>query len=128
VRSQFTVSSYEPSGSLAMYAIYAASNRDQLEQAFQQELDKALKEGFTEQEVKDGIAALLNQRKLSRAQDNRLASTWSTYLELGRSFADSEKLDQQLAALTVEEVNQALRKILDPKALSSVMAGSFNTP
>src|SRR3546814_18086390 len=58
------------------YAIYAPQNRERLEKAIDEELARALKDGFTNEEIKDGVAALLNYRKLARAQDSVLASTW----------------------------------------------------
>src|SRR5690606_27270875 len=87
VRSMLSISSFEPTGSWSAYAIYAPSNRKQVETAIEQELQRVVKEGFTEQEVSEGITALLNQRRLNRAQDSVLASTWLSYLETGRTFA-----------------------------------------
>src|SRR3546814_12230431 len=56
--------------------------------------------------VKDGIAALLNYRKLARAQDNVLASTWVSYLKRGRTFEWSADMDRKIAALTPDAVNE----------------------
>ena len=59
VRSSLSVSSFEPSASWTMYAIYAPQNRERLEKAIGEELARVLKDGFSDKEVSDGITALL---------------------------------------------------------------------
>ncbi|CAM3894635.1 M16 family metallopeptidase [Bordetella tumulicola] len=125
VRSNLSVSSYEPTASWTVYAIYAPENRDRLETAITEELARAVKDGFTSEEIKDGIAALLNYRKLSRAQDSVLASAWISYLDRGRTFEWSAQIDEKIAALTPDAVNAALRKYLQPSAFSTAVAGDF---
>lgn len=125
VRSNLNVSSFEPTASWTVYAIYAPENRDRLEKAIKEELERAAQEGFTAQEVQDGITALLNYRKLSRAQDSVVSSTWVNYMNRGRTFEWSAEIDKKIAALTPETVNAALRKYLQPSAFSTAVAGDF---
>ncbi|OZI59086.1 M16 family metallopeptidase [Bordetella genomosp. 4] len=125
VRSNLSVSSYEPSGSWTIYAIYAPQNRERLETAIKEELARAVKDGFSAKEIEDGITALLNYRKLSRAQDSVLASAWVDYLSRGRTFEWSAQFDQKIEALTPDSVNAALRKYLQPAAFSTAVAGDF---
>ena len=122
VRSRLDASSYEPSGSWSIYAIHAPVNSKRLETAIHEELARVLKEGFTEQEVKEGVTALLNLRKLARTRDGVLAGAWVDYLQLGRSFDWSQRIDDALQALTVEQVNNALRARLEPDAFSTAIA------
>ena len=75
--------------------------------------------------MKDGITALLNYRKLSRAQQGSLASAWVSYLDSGRTFAWAADLDKKVAALTPEQLIAAVRKYLQPEQFSSVAAGDF---
>jgi zinc protease len=126
VRSSLSVSSFEPSASWTMYAIYAPQNRDRLEKAINEELTRVLKDGFSDKEISEGITALLNYRNLARAQDDILASTWLDYLERGRTFAWSAEMDKKIAALTPEVVNAALRKHLRPQDFSTAVAGDFD--
>ncbi len=125
VRSMLSASSFEPSGDWTMYAIYAPENRERLEAAFREELARVIKDGFTEEEVREGVTALLNQRRLTRAQDGALASAWLGYLDTGRTFAWSEEIDRKLAALTTDEVNAIVRKYLKPEQFSASLAGDF---
>jgi zinc protease len=126
VRTRLNVSSFEPNSTWSVYAIYAPENRQRIEAGIREEFERALKDGFTETEVKEAIAALLNYRKLSRAQDANLVSGWITYMETGRDFKWSAESDKKVAALTVEQVNAALRKYLQPQSFSSVAAGDFS--
>lgn len=125
VRTRLNVSSFEASGSWSVYAIFAPENRQRIEAGIREEFERALKDGFSETEVKEAIAALLNYRKLSRAQDANLVSGWITYMDTGRDFKWSAESDKKVAALTVDQVNAALRKYLQPQTFSSVAAGDF---
>lgn len=125
VRSNLSVSSYEPSSSWTIYAIYAPENRVRLETAIAEEQARVLKSGFTDAEIKDGITALLNYRSLARAQDDVLSSTWLNYLRTQRTFVWSADIDKKLAALTPATVNAALRKYFKPENFSTAVAGDF---
>jgi zinc protease len=106
-------------------AIYAPSNRAKVEAAFRQEVERALKDGFTEKELAEGKQGLLNFRTLSRAQDRNLAGGWARNLDLGRTFAFAAQVDAQLKALTLAQVNAALRKYVDPAKFVIGVAGDF---
>ena len=125
VRSRLSVSSFEPTASWGVYAIFAPENRTKVQDAIRQELDRLVKDGFEATEVRDGVTALLNYRKLSRAQQGSLASAWVSYMETERSFAWAADLDKKIAALTPEQLNAAVRKYLQPAQFSSVAAGDF---
>ncbi len=125
VRSSLSASAFEESGAWSVYAIFAPENRLRVEKAIQEELVRLAQDGFDQSEVKDGITALLNYRKLSRAQDGTLASTWLSNLETGRTFVWAAEMDKKIAALTPEQINAAVRKYLKPAEFSSVAAGDF---
>ncbi len=125
VRSSLSVSSFEPTASWSLYAIYAPQNRERLEKAISEEIARAVKDGFSDKEVSDGITALLNYRNLARAQDDVLAGAWLDYLQLGRTFAWSADMDKKISALTPQAVNAAMRKYLRPDAFSTAVAGDF---
>jgi zinc protease len=106
-------------------AIFAPQNRDKVEQAFKEELARALKDGFTQSEFDAGRRGLLNFRRLSRAQDGRLAGGLAGNLYLGRDFSLAAKVDATLEALKLEQVNAALRRYLKPEAMVTGVAGDF---
>jgi zinc protease len=64
VGSQFSASSLDKSGTFMSYAIYAPQNAEKLEAAFKEEIDKALKEGFTAEELKAAKSGYLQSRQV----------------------------------------------------------------
>jgi zinc protease len=118
-------SNREPSSLWQTYAIFAPPNREKVETAFKEELARALKDGFTAEELAQGKTGLLNFRRLSRAQDDTLAGALANNLDLGRTMALAGQVDDAIGKLTVEQVNDALRKYLKPDALVFGFAGDF---
>jgi zinc protease len=106
-------------------AIFAPQNRDKVEKAFREELQRSLKDGFTQTELDAGRKGLLNFRQLGRAQDERVAAGWVSNLYLQRTFADSARVDAALQALTLEQVNRAWRKYLKADQMLLGLAGDF---
>ena len=106
-------------------AIFAPQNRDKVETAFREEIERALKQGFTQAEFESGKRGLLSFRRLGRAQDARLAAGWVSNLYLERDFAVSARVDAQLEALTLAQVNAALRRHLQPGQFVFGFAGDF---
>jgi zinc protease len=125
VRSQVEWSGVEPHSEWTASAIFAPQNLAKVEAAFKEEIARALKDGFTAQELAEGQRGLSNYRRLSRAQDASIAGAWARNLYLGRTFEISARVDAALAKLTVAEVNAALRKYLLPDQLVSAFAGDF---
>ena len=109
-------------------AIFAPQNQPRIEQAMREELARALADGFTQAELDQGRAGLLSFRKLGRAQDARLAGAWAALMDLGRRFDESSKLDKALSELTLEQVNAALRRYLQPDRMVWGWAGDFSRP
>ncbi len=128
VGSQLFVSAFEPSARWTVYAIYAPQNRERLETVIAEEFARVQKDGFSEEDVKTGVAAMLSQRRLARAQDGAVADTWVNHLETGRSFASSARFDAKLQALTAADVNAAFKKYFDPSKMTVSVAGDFNRP
>jgi zinc protease len=106
-------------------AIFAPQNRAKVEAAFREEVSKVLAQGFTQTEFEAGKRGLLNFRQLSRAQDARLAGAWVGNLYLDRTFEASAKVDAALEALSLDQVNQALRRYLKPDQFVFGLAGDF---
>ncbi|WP_290876976.1 pitrilysin family protein [Aquabacterium sp.] len=106
-------------------AIFAPQNRDKVEAAFRQEVDRALTQGFTAAEFDAGKRGLLSFRRLARAQDARLSGAWVSNLYLGRSFELAAQVDAALERVTLAQVNEALRRYLKPEQFVLGVAGDF---
>ncbi len=125
VGSQFNADSQDKSGGFMAYAIYAPENRDKLVAAFKEEVEKLLKEGFTEQELKDAKSGLLQSRKVSRSQDNSLANQLNSMLYLNRNMKFTEDLEMKLEALNVNDLNTAFRKHINLNKITMIKGGDF---
>ncbi len=112
----------------AVSAIFAPSNRGAVEKALMEEIAAARDKGFTQQEVDEARKGLLGVRRLSRAQDDVVASALALNLELGRDFSLSQKVDEALEKLTLEQVNAAFRRWADPARWSIAWGGDFKGP
>jgi zinc protease len=121
--SSLSVGDTDRAGAFGIAAIAAPQNLPKVEADVRAELARALKEGFTEKELAGAKSGLLQQRLQNRAQDGVLASGWTSYLYLDRSFAWSAAYEAKLRALTLSQVNAAFRKYVDPAQLSVVIAG-----
>jgi zinc protease len=125
VGSQLQVSSFDRSGSFSGYAIYAPQNAAKIEAAFKEEISRALKDGFTEEEIKTAKNGLLQLRQVARSQDKELAGRLRALANLNRSFEWDAGFEKKLETLTAEQITSAMRKYLDPTKLSIIKAGDF---
>ncbi len=125
VRTQIHWSNFEANSVWLASAIFAPQNQAKVEAAFREEIARALRDGFTAQELAEGQRGLLSFRRLSRAQDGALAAGIANNVYLGRSFAQAGRVDTALAALTLAQVNAALRKYIRPQDWVLALAGDF---
>ena len=84
-----------------------------------------MKDGFTEAEVAHAKRALLQARRIARAQDGALAGGLVNQAYLGRTWDYAAKIDAGIEAVTVASANAALRKYLNPGAFAWSYAGDF---
>lgn len=127
VGSGFFASSREPVARWLGYAIYNPANVGKLEAAFREVLAQAHSGGFGKEELEDGRSAWLQNREIARTQDAALAMKLSSYLDLGRTMAFDADLEKRVQGLSLDQVNAAFRKYLDPAQVSVVKAGDFAT-
>ncbi|MDP2370433.1 M16 family metallopeptidase [Rhodoferax sp.] len=125
VRSGVNWNNYEPNSGWSATAIFAPQNRAKVEAAFKEEVARMQRDGFEQKELDDAKQSLLNFRRLSRAQDGNLASGVASNLKLLRTFAISQKVDDQIAAATLEQVNAAMRRHLKPAMFVAGFGGDF---
>lgn len=115
----------DPVGQFVAVAIFAPENVDKVEAALIEELEKVLREGFTQEELDGAQQGWLEGRQLGRAQDGNLAGGLSQNLYFDRSFRFDADLEDRVRSVTLEEVNQAIRDRLDLTKLTIIKAGDF---
>jgi zinc protease len=119
------VSAVGRGGSWSASAIAAPQNIGKVEAAFRDEVEKALKDGFTPAELAAAKSGALQQRAQARAQDSGLAGGWVNNLDLDRTYAWSKQFEDKLAALKPEDLLAAIRKHVDLARISIIKAGDF---
>jgi zinc protease len=96
-----------------------------VEATFKEEVTKMLKEGFTDQEIAEAKKGWLQERNLMRSEDRSLASILADNEFEGRTMAFQADIEKKVAALTPQQIAEAMRRHIDPSKLSYVKAGDF---
>jgi zinc protease len=125
VGSQLPISALDPTAMWLASAISAPQNNAKVEAALREELQKALDQGFTDAEVAEAKKAWKQSVEVSYTQDGAVAGMLRGYLNIDRTMAWDQALQDKVAALSTAQINQALRDNLKPQALSIVRAGDF---
>ena len=115
--SRYRVSSW------TLSAIMAPQNAAKAEQALREEIERARRDGFTAKELDDAKKGTLQERSTNRSQDSVLAGAWTANMDLGRTFAFSQQFEDRLRAVTLDQLNAAFRKYIDPARMTFVVAG-----
>ncbi|MFM7486284.1 MAG: M16 family metallopeptidase, partial [Cytophagales bacterium] len=125
VGSQFFAGSLDNVGTFNAFAIYAPENVAKLEAAFKDEIQKVITDGFTAEEVAAAKSGWTQGQSVTRAQDNSLASTLNNYQFINRDMKWVENYEKQVNALTVDQINAAMKKYLKPEMMSIIKADDF---
>lgn len=105
-------SNFEPRSRLTLQASAASDKAEAALGSLQDELARALRDGFSEAEVARAKRAWLQERKVALRSENSLAASLAQGLYSGRDFAWLAEYDRQIARLTAAEVTSAWRKYL----------------
>jgi zinc protease len=111
--------------SVRFYSFFAQLNLPKVKAAFAEEMGRARNEGFTAQEIEAAKKALIEERRIARAQDAELASKLVTQDFLGRNWDDETRIDRAIEATTLAQANEALRTYITPATMAEVFAGDF---
>ncbi|MEM1325173.1 MAG: pitrilysin family protein [Bacteroidota bacterium] len=125
VGSFFNARSKDETATIGAYAIYAPENREALEKAFREEVEKAITEGFTEEEFEAAKKGWLEGQNVSRSQDASLSGQLNSNLFLDRDMMWSKELEEKVDNLTVKDVNAAMKKYVDLDKMVFIKAGDF---
>ena len=123
--SSFSASPLDEAASFGVSSIYAPQNKQKVETAVREEIDRVLREGYTAAELAAGKSGLLEARRTARTEDRNLVGRMSLYLFVGRTFAWDTEFENRIAALTPEQVRDAMRRHIDPAKLAVMKAGDF---
>jgi len=110
---------------MSMYAISAPQNTPKVEADFTEELARVVKDGFTEDELAKAKKTWLDEQAVRRADEANVGRQLQSLEQWGRTFAWEEKLEAQVSALTLDQINAAFRKYVDPSSFAIVKGGDF---
>lgn len=125
VGSQVAVPALDNSALFLTYAIFAPENANKVVAAFRDEVQKALEEGFAEEEFEAARRGYLDRQQNARSQDRALASMLNNNLFVDRTMAFTVAQEQAIAELTLAEVNEALRRYVSLDDVSIFRGGDF---
>ena len=112
-------------GALLGYAIYAPQNLEKIQKGFTEEVALAVDKGFTETELKLAREGLLKQLEQGRSEDASLVMDLVQQLDMDRTTAFDQQVEDKLRSLTVTDINGTLKKFVDPKKFSIIKVGDF---
>jgi zinc protease len=128
VSSSLRANAIDESAELTIQAIANPSNRDALVQAIDEEIRRLVDEGVTEKELQDSVQGYLQSQQLNRSRDSVLARILANNLFAGRDMLYYQKLESEIATLTVEDVNEAISEYISPDYFVIATAGDFAKP
>ncbi|WP_246254998.1 M16 family metallopeptidase [Alienimonas chondri] len=127
VGSQLSPRAKDDLTTFGLFAITNPANVPKLKSVIREEVDRLIAEGVTAEEVAAAKTSYLQKQRVSRASDSTLAATLGSQLYHDRTMAFTAEQEAQVAALTAEQVNEALEKHVDPAKLYVAVAGDFDT-
>ena len=125
ISSNFGAKSIEQDGQFQMFAIAAPQNVSKVEAAFREEIDKVLKDGFTQQEVNAARSGWTQSQQVNRSEDRALAQLLGARDFDGRTMSWDDELQNRVLSLTPDDIRAAMRKHLDLTKMIIVKAGDF---
>jgi len=121
----FSIPTKDDGAQLSGSAIAAPQNMPKVEADFNDELARALKDGFKADEVEKAKKTWLDEQAQARTEDSSIAYTLMDRERWGRTLMWDAKLEAAVAALTAKQVNAAFKRHVDPAAVSIVKGGDF---
>ena len=112
-------------GNWGMYAMFNPLYKGRFDSALRQEIDKAIKGGFTQDELTKSVSSFMEQDKTSLGDNNNLASLLRAYLVNDRDLNQYSEFEGKVKTLSLDAVNAALRKYFDKSKLVMVYGGDF---
>jgi zinc protease len=125
ISSNLSATAKVKDGAFMVNAIAAPQNVTKVETAVKEELEKAIKDGFTADEIASAKSGWLQSRNVGRSNDGALAAQLAQLDFDEETMAFSADLEKKVAALTSQQIQDALRRHLDVSAMTIVKAGDF---
>lgn len=109
--------------SWSITAIVAPQNLDKAKECAVEEINRIVKDGITAEELAEAKKGIIQSRAVNRAQDDYLALSWLRLMDADKTMKFSKDFEAAVAALTVDEVNAAVKKMIKLENMTFVLAG-----
>jgi zinc protease len=106
-------------------AIANPQNAPKAEAAFKEELNRAVTQGFTAEEVEAAKKQFGQDTAVQLSQDAYVASLLTRFSHYNRTMTRLGDLLNKVQGLTEKQVNSAFKKWIDPAGFSYFLAGDF---
>jgi zinc protease len=111
---------------LYVYAIYNPANLAKVKLGFEEEIQRFIDGGITEEELENAKNGWIQGQSVSRAKDNELSSLINNNIFYNRDMSYHQEMEERVNRLTVADVNAAIVKYIKPFAQWTVVhAGDF---
>lgn len=126
VGSQLKVDPIDDRGTLALYAISAPENVIKVVTGMREEFAKLAAQGVSAEEFDRARSGTLISLRRARDTDANVARILLENRHHGRTMAWQKEFEDRIAALSLEQVNDAVRRHLGNRDLSVFEAGDFS--
>ena len=125
ISSDFSTANEGDAAAWTLDTSIAPENRDKALAIIQATVRDLLRDGVTEAELGAARNALLQSRRQQRASDAALPGRMNALAQRGLDWTYTEAWDQRYRDTTLEQVNAALRRHLNPDAWVISTAGDY---
>lgn len=115
-------------GTLSITANYTSGRSAQVSQSVHKVLNELLSKGVTEQEVEAAKADIMKKRVTALEDERNIHGMLTGQLERNKNLLDRAERDQEIARLTKEDINAAIKKYIKLDQFVEVMADQYGQP
>ncbi|MFL0801274.1 MAG: insulinase family protein [Agarilytica sp.] len=124
-RALLRLNKTDKNGQWIAYAISAPQNTQKVQAAFEEEMQKVVRVGFTQSELDAAIDGFIDAAKIQRGDNSVLVKTVQDFTYNDYTFDDEIDFYTRIKNLSLHEVNMVAKKYLGPSTMSVVKAGDF---
>ncbi|NOT00597.1 MAG: insulinase family protein [Phycisphaerales bacterium] len=121
-------SSEDRNAMFAGYGICASTNADKAFASLNDEIETLVRDGISAEELTDAKESFAKQIKTQLADDGRVAGMLNSGLHVNRTMDYYKNLYEAVDKLTVAQVNETVKKHINPARLVRVKAGDIKKP
>lgn len=125
IGGSFSAPSLEDGAQFAVQAISAPQNVEQVEASVLDEITTILSEGYTDEEIEAAKYSWKQNRQVARSQDGSLVSLLASHLHYDRTMQWESDLEAKVAALTSDEIREAMNRHIDVDSMIIMKGGDF---